>query len=317
MNLSEFLRTFKSFAVCASMFAGLTTYACITAPGTTALERDAVPLPSYIKGTTFVYSNGTWETVLDTTSNSITWLNHRRNISSGSPDFTLRRTKWETDTRQGTRQFGPRDDLIVPSATSLWPLRIGKVANYTETGFWNDKKEAIENSYRTDWSCAVEGTEHISVMAGEFDAWKIECKRFHVSGSKSRSQIREVDTWYYAPEVGHFVLMTVKYHEQNNSRRLELLAVLPPLDDLPTKARSAINRSFQQALEFKKSGESLRWSGSSGGISVETTPAGTFKTPDGSFSRRYVQKVSLPDRQQTYYGMAVRSADGVWSVPQR
>ncbi len=317
MNLPKLVRTLKGLALTAYTFAALTTYGCITAPGTTAPEHGAVPLPSYSKGTTFVYSNGTWESVLDTAPDSVTWLNHRRNISSGSPDFTLRRTKWETDTRRGTRQFGPRDDLFFPSATSLWPLRVGKVANYTETGVWLDKKEAIENSYRTDWSCAVEGTEHITVMAGEFDAWKIECRRYYVSGSKSQSQIREINTWYYAPEVGHYVLMTIKYPEQNNPRRLELLAVLPPLDDLPAAARSAINRSFQQALEFKKSGESLQWSGSSAGISVETTPAGTFKTSDGSFSRRYVQKFSLPAGQQTYYGMAVRSADGVWSVPRR
>ena len=317
MKFPKLVQTLKGLAVYAYTIAALTTYGCTTAPRTTAPEHDTVPLPSYTKGTTFVYSNGTWETVLKTAPDSVTWLNHRRNISSGSPDFTHRRTEWETDTRRGTRQFGPRDDLFFPSATSLWPLRVGKVANYTETGVWLDKKETIENSYRSDWSCAVEGTEHISVMAGEFDAWKIACKRYYVFGSKSQSQIREVDSWYYAPEVGHFVLMTVKYHEQNHSRRLELLAVLPPLDDLPAKARSAINRSFQQALEFKKSGESSQWTGSSAGISVETTPAGTFKTPDGSFSRRYVQKLSLPDGQQTCYGMAVRSADGVWSIPRR
>ena len=317
MNHPKLGRKVKGLAVYVYMFAALTTYSCITTTGTTVLEHGAVPLPSYTKGTTFVYSNGTWETVLDTAPDSVTWQNYRRDISSGSPDFTRRRARWETDTRWGTRQFGPRDDLIFKSETSLWPLRDGNVANFTETGVWIDKKQAIENSYRTDWSCSAGGTEHISVMAGEFDTWKVECKRYYVYGSKSQSQIREIDTWYYAPEVGHYVLMTVKYHDQNNSRRLELLAVLPPLDDLPPAARSAINRSFQQALEFKKSGESSQWSGPITGISVETTPAGTFRTSDGSFCRRYVQKLSLPAGQQTYYGMAVRSAEGVWSVPRR
>jgi hypothetical protein len=317
MNIAKLFQRRRGFALNACMFAALTAYGCVTAPGRTTPEYNAVPLPSYTRGTTFVYSDGTWETVLDTAPGSITWLDHHRNISSGSPDFTLRRTEWETDARRGTREFGPRDDLIVKSDASLWPLRVGNVANYTETGRWIDKKENVENSYRMDWNCAVEGTEQISVMTGEFDAWKIECKRYYVSGSKSQSQIREIDTWYYAPEVGHYILMTVKYHDQNSQRRLELLAVLPPLDGLPAAARSEINRSFQRALEFKKSGESLQWSGGSTGVSVETTPTGTFRTPDGSFSRRYIQKFNLPAGQQTYYGMAIRNTDGVWSVPRR
>jgi hypothetical protein len=317
MNHPKFGRNVKGLALYLYTLAILTTYSCITTTGKTAPGYGAVPLPSYTKGTTFVYSNGTWETVLATAPDSVTWINHRRDISSGSPDFTLRRTKWETDTRQGTRQFGPREDLIIKSETSLWPLQVGNEANFTETGVWFDKKKAIENSYHTDWSCSVEGTEQISVMAGEFDTWKIECKRYYVSGSKSQSHLREVETWFYAPEVDHYVLRTSRYQYQNSTRRLELLAVLPPLDGLPVEARSDINRSFQHALEYKKSGESLQWKGPAADVSVEITPAGTFRTPDGSFSRRYVQKLSLPAGQRIYYGMAVRGTDGVWAVPRR
>jgi hypothetical protein len=317
MNIFIPLPKLKGFAAYVYAFAVLTTFSCVSPPGTATPRPEAVALPSYTKGTTFVYSNGTWETVLNTGQDSVTWLNHRREISSGSADFTLRRMQWETDTRRGARQFGPRDDLFVNGETSLWPLRVGNVANFNETGVWFDKKKAVERSYSAAWSCGVKGTEHVSVLAGEFDAWKIECKRYDVSGSRSRSQIREVDTWYYVPEVGHYVLMTAKYHEQNNMRRLELLAVLPPLGDLPRAARTAINRSFQQALEFKKSGESLQWKDPAADISVEITPAGTFRTPDGSFSRRYVQRLSLPAGERTYYGMAIREADGVWAVPRR
>lgn len=317
MIIPKPLPKLKGFAVYVYTFAILTTYSCVTSPGTAAPGPDAVPLPSYTRGTTFVYSNGTWETVIDTGPGSVTWLNHRREISSGSADFTLRRMQWETDTRRGARQFGPREDLIVNGETSLWPLRVGNVANFNETGVWFDKNKAIERSYSTAWSCGVKGTEPISVLAGEFDAWKIECKRYEVSGSRSRSQIREVDTWYYVPDVGNYVLMTTNYREQNNPRRMELLAVLPPLDDLPPPARTAINTSFQQALELKKSGESLQWKDPAADISVEITPAGTFRTPSGSFSRRYVQKLSLPAGQRTYYGMAIRGADGVWAVPRR
>ena len=80
-------------------------------------------------------------------------------------------------------------------------------------------------------------------------------------------------------------------------------------------ARRQLERSFQQALERKKSGQAVRWSSAKLGASVETMPTKTFKTPDGNYSRRYVQKLTLPEGQRTYYGMAVRNSSGVWKVP--
>lgn len=294
----------------------LSAASCATVPKTPGPELRVAPLPSYKKGTTFIYSDGTWETVIAASPEAITWSNHRNNVASGPADFTYRRTEWETPNRRGTRQFGPRQDLIANSDTSLWPLRTGNALSYSETGSYMDK-DGTETSYQTEWSCDVAGTERVAVMAGEFDTWKIVCKRYYVSKSKSKSHIREMKTWYYAPEVGHYVLTTSKYYYPKEPRQQELLAVLPPRDDLSAEARRQMDRSFQQALEFKKSGESHRWSNSTSGISGETIITHTFKTPDGTYCRRYVQKLNLPDGQRTYHGIAVRDANGVWIVPRR
>jgi hypothetical protein len=265
---------------------------------------------------TFVYSNGSWETITDTSQGVIFRSDDRGNISSGSPDFTYRPSKWENKTRGVTRQFGPRKDLYTQSATTLWPLRTGNVANYTETGTWIEK-DGTDSSYQTAWSCTVEGTEQISVLAGDFDTYKIVCNRYYVSRSNKRSNLREAKTWNYAPAVGHYVLATTKYYYDRKPRRRELLAVLPPLNDLSAGARHQMEHSFQQALERKKSGESVRWSSHKLRASVETMPTKTFRTPDGNYSRRYVQKFTLPDGQRTYYGMAVRNPDGVWIIPRQ
>ena len=289
---------------------------CATAPRSPGPMLNSAPLPSYREGTTFVYSDGKWEFIMDASPETVTWKDYRNYISSGPRDFTRRRTKWQTKNRRGTRHYGPRADLPVKSEITLWPLRVGNIAEYTETGTWMDK-DGVETNYESEWSCEVPGTERVSVMAGEFDTWKIVCKRYYVSNNKSRSNLREVKTWYYAPEVGHYALTTSKYYYQKKSQRQELLAVLPPLDDIPPEARRKMSRSFQQALEFKKSGQSVPWSNQQSGISGETVPVNTFKTPDGQYCRRYVQKLKLPGSHRTYYGLAVRGAGGVWTIPRR
>jgi hypothetical protein len=298
------------------MVLSLSVSGCATAPRSSGPILDSVTLPAYEVGTTYIYSDGKWESVMDTSSEVVTWRDYRNYISSGSRDFTRRRTKWETKTRKGTRQFGSRDDLVVKSDLTLWPLRVGNITNYSETGTWFDK-DGASSTYRAEWSCEVPGTEQVSVMAGEFDTWKIVCKRYRLSKSKSQSNIREVTTWYFSPEVGHYVLTTSKYYYDKKSRRRELLAVLPSIDDISPEARFEMERSFQQALEFRKSGDSVPWSSQQSMISGEIIPVNTFKTADGKYCRRYVQKLKLPISHRTYYGLAVRGADGVWKVPRR
>jgi len=313
-NDIKFLRIIYGFAVW--MFVSLSVSGCANAPRSPGPKLNSVPLPTYGEGTTFVYSDGTWELVMDASAETVTWKDHRNSISSGSPDFTRRRTKWQTKNRSGTRQYGPRGDLIVKSDITLWPLQVGNTANYSETGIWSDK-DGAETNYQSLWSCEVAGTERVSVMAGEFDTWEIVCQRYNLSKSKSRSNLREVKTWYYSPVVGHYVLAASKYYYQRKPWRQELLAVLPPLDGIPHEARREMDRSFQQALEYKKSGESVLWSHQNSEISGETIPVNTFKTPDGKYCRRYVQKLKLPGSHRTYYGLAVRGSDGVWIIPRR
>ncbi|MGW8302582.1 MAG: hypothetical protein ACWGNO_10950 [Desulfobacterales bacterium] len=277
----------------------------------------SAPLPTYRQGTTFVYSDGSWETVVANSAGQVTWRDHRGYVSSGSADFTRRRAQWQTRTRQGTRQFEARKDLWVRQKTSLWPLQIGNVASYSETGVWQRKGEP-ENTYRANWACEVVGTERVSVMAGEFDTWKTECKRYAAGRVSAKSRLREIKTWYYAPEIGHYVLATRQYYTGKAPERLELLAVLPPLEGLSASAKRQLQSKFQKALESKKSGESLKWSLPGKALSAEIMPTGTFRLDDGRYSRRYVQILSRPQQgRQIYYGMAVRDSKGRWVIPQR
>jgi len=297
-------------------FVILTASSCATTAHSSGPELGPAPLPTYKVGTTFIYSDGGWETVTATAPGMVTWTNHRGVIFSGSPDFTHRAAKWQSRTGQGSRRYTAQKGLFVRQSTSLWPLQKANAASYSETGTWQRNEEPAR-SYQAEWSCKVEGTERVSVMAGEFDAWKIVCIRYSVPNSWGGSRAIETKTWYYSPEIEHYVLMTSSYHYKNSSRRQELLAVLPPNDGIPVGARRKMNQSFQQAMEFKKSGESVPWSAPQAAVSGEIIPKGTFQLADGSYSRRYVERLNLPDGQRTYYGMAIRDSNGVWGIPRR
>ncbi len=294
----------------------LTKYGFAAAQQHTGKSLPTAPLPTYRQGTTFVYSDGSWETVVANSAGRVTWRDHRGYVSSGSADFTRRRAEWQTRTRQGARQFSARQDIWVKYKTSLWPLQIGNEASYIETGVWRRKGEP-ENTYQANWACEVVGTERVSVMAGEFDTWKIECKRYAAGRVSGKSRLREIKTWHYAPEIGHYVLAARQYYTGKEPKRLELLAVLPPLEGLSASAKRQLQSKFQKALESKKSGESLKWSLPDKTLSAKIVPTATFRLDDGRYSRRYIQILSRPQGRQTYYGMAFRNAKGRWVIPRR
>ena len=124
------IRTLKSpgswFGVIMLMlFLGMTGCAS-TRPGPSEAAKP-IPLPVYQEGTTFVYTNGRWETVEKAGPEGVTWRNHSGHQSTGSADFTYRHTAWETRTRSGQRSFRARRDWLGnPVATTLWPLAPGK-----------------------------------------------------------------------------------------------------------------------------------------------------------------------------------------------
>ena len=289
---------------------------CAGAPVATTVDIDPVPLPAYREGTTFVYANGSWEKVVAVTGETVTWENHRGHRSSGPADFTYRRSRWQTRTRQGVREFGPRSDTYLQKPTSLWPLQIGNRSGYIETGRWSTGG-GEEKTYNAFWSCEVTGAGKVSVMAGEFDTVNIECKRFSRGSGRRLPRLWEVKTFAYAPAVGHFVLAGSRFTDDRAPRRKELLAVVPPQSGRFAKLHKQMERSFQLALEKRPSGESVSWSNGSAKVGGATTAVDTFRLPGGTFCRRYVQQVSFDAVSTNFYGMACRDDGGKWVVPHK
>ena len=290
---------------------------CTSIPDTPVSDPGTAPLPAYQKGMSFVYSDGSWETVTAIMAGSVTWKDHQGKISKGSPDFCYRRAEWQAKSYKGFRKFSKRSDLMIQGKDTIWPLRLGNVLSYSELTTRVDQ-EGTRTSSQTQWTCQVAGIEKIAVMAGEFDTWKINCNRYAVSGKGDiKSRLREEKSWYYAPQIGHWVLTTSIYHYDKKPRRLELIAVLPSSEGLSGAAQFEMRKSFQKALEEEKRGRALSWSIPDGGISGEIMPTQTYQSSTGIYCRRYVQKLNSATEQRVYYGMACRNSLGRWEVPRR
>ncbi len=289
---------------------------CSTSPRPAGPNTASAPLPGYKVGTTYVYSDGSWETVAALSSGLVTWQDHRGHIYNRYPDFTYRSVHWKTRTREGSRRFGPFSYYFVKGNNSLWPLQKGNISSFKEM-VTSRKIGGSEKSSQINWTCEVIGTERVAVVAGEFDTWKIDCKRYNNFQEPSKARVLEIRTWNYAPEIQHYVMARRQYSSRKPARRRELLAVLPPVDELSDATRHQMNTAFQTALEYKKRGESASWSMPSTTWSGQVTPTETFKLADGRYSRRFIQKINHPDGQRMYPGLAVRDSSGVWVIPRR
>jgi hypothetical protein len=275
-----------------------------------------ITLPTYEPGTTFVYSNGSWETVEAVDGANVTWRSHRQRVSVTSRDFTYRPFKWETRTRQGTRQVRPRRDWFSQaSPSSLWPLVIGNQIRYIETGRWQDE-EGRSHTYQAQWRAEVVGRERLRVAAGEFDTWIITASRFSAGKTFGQSsRLRDQRTWYYAPAVGHYVRYIKDYRGRKPARSVDLVSVQPPLERLVPSVRSAIDHNFQQALEKWRSGQQLDWKLPQQAAAGMTQPMATFRAAPNQYCRNYVQQVKIGEGHNTYYGMACRNREGNWQIP--
>jgi surface antigen len=289
---------------------------CSTSPQPAGEKAVPASLPSYELGTTYVYSNGSWETVAGISPQLVTWRNHHGSVYERYPDFTHRSVRWKTSTREGSRRFGAFSYYYIKGNNSVWPLQKGNLSSFQEM-VTSRKIGEPEKSYQVNWTCEVIGTERVAVLAGEFDTWKIACSRYNNFSEPSKARVREIRTWNYAPEIKHFVLTERKYSSRKAARRVELLAVLPSQNGLSDVTRHQMNQAFQIALENKKSGESAAWSIPNTSWSGQVTPTKTFKLADGRYSRRYIQKVNHPDGQRIYHGLALRDVSGKWVVPRR
>ena len=275
-------------------------------------------LPTYSIGTTYVYSNGSWERIAEIHPSYLIWENERGDQFLSSPDFTYRPARWESKNMKGYRSYSPTEYLYSSTRTSIWPLMLGNRVNFDEKSKWG-VPGVYEKHADATWKCSVDSTQRVSVPAGSFDTYKITCSRYSKVTRAQRPRLWEDKIFYYAPVVGHWVLLEQDFFGARPKVRKELVAVFPSLTALGIDKTTAIGikEHFQQTLGTARSGEMERWTDSSQNISFTMTPLATYRLAGGTPCRQYEQRLDLGWQSKNYYGIACRGESGLWAIPRR
>jgi len=275
-------------------------------------------LPEYTVSTTFVYSDGSWEKVVETNPSFVIWETSRGERLLSSPDFTYRPARWENKNMKGYRFFTPTKYLYSTTQSSVWPLAVGNRTHFDEKSKWGIPG-VYEKHAEATWKCSVDGTERVEVPAGTFDTWNISCSRYSKMTRAGRAMRWEEKTFHYAPAIGHWVLLDQDFQGSRPKIHRELVAILPSLSSLgiDNNAIIGIKEHFQQTLGTAPSGEMNRWTDENKKISFAMTPVATYLLADGTPCRRYEQRLDLGWQSKIYYGIACRGESGLWTVPRK
>ncbi len=171
--------------------------------------------PRYAKGDRFVYrtEKGTRaiREVVATTPDGTEWVTETGYRFRKDADIFVPRLAWQGRSSRGRA-------LHLSRQGALWPLAARNEEFLTIDYERTDLRNGQVRRYQEFWRCRAGTPRRVRVPAGEFDTYKVVCKRRELeTGKVTRTHI-----WYYAPRVGHYVLRIKKYA---NGRRKELALI--------------------------------------------------------------------------------------------
>jgi len=262
------------------------------------------PLPTFYTGDKYYYSNGAREQVVSINGETVNMIRRSKRKVSNFRNFIL-----PSPYIEGIIGEYYKESNIVTNA--LWPLRVGNAVKFNTEGKTVYKVSGHTSKYTQRWDCSVAGTEHIRVLAGEFDTYKVKCQRFSIKGRWWQNS-----TWNYAPILGTYVLRR-NFYKKNGARIRQLTAIRPSLQNEPSPVRKGIIHAWQTALESKQNGEISSWTDKKTGTSVQVEPIKTYRAENGLFCRTYKEYLTRKGKTRIYAGVACRQGKMQWRTPNR
>jgi hypothetical protein len=195
----------------------------------------AAPLPRYEEGQAFIFDNGRVEQVAEVTRDRVVWSarSGRPYVRSVNPVVPI--LEWSFRGQTGTR-------TIVGDPDRLWPLAQGRRVQFRTV---NVAKESGRNTRRSVhlWTCTVQRLQNVKVPAGTFQSYPIRCDRF----SPNSMRVLERLTWYFAPEVDHYVRREARDMSDGTTETYSLFAALPPREANTIRIEALANQARAQA----------------------------------------------------------------------
>ena len=176
-----------SLAGCESL-SGILGSSTENQPLQTAEKKDQTQRPIFGVGDRYRFDNPeiTWE-VTAVHGERVYWRSAGGDEQVTSTNPLLPAFAWQS-VRRGSGQR-----IISNQAGAIFPLKVGARLTFRST-VSTDKPPF---GWEFEWSCDVVGKERVTVPAGEFDSFRVQCGR---QGSRELS-------FYYVPEIGHYARM--------------------------------------------------------------------------------------------------------------
>jgi peptidoglycan hydrolase-like protein with peptidoglycan-binding domain len=256
------------------------------------VENAEIP-PLYDPGDAYVWSNGRVETVVRVAGDKLFWRVDNGVRYTADRNFLIPPASWT-----GPSGDGESDSRL--NARGSWPLADGAPLVF----------DVANNSAVEEWRCNIDGTEHVTVPAGQFDVVALSCER---DSAPLGEWVRRI--WHYAPAVRHYVAR-IDIMPDGSQTSKELVGVRPGAEDWPPAVRAGLDRTIQDALGELSAGESSLWS--STGVKEEfvVLPGTIRDTGDGGRCRTFELTARSAGVSRIYPALACVSGEGKkWRIP--
>jgi hypothetical protein len=257
-------------------------------------------LPNYAVGEYFAFDDGITEIITEQSGELVTWQTNTDTISRGYRNFIFPALTWTSASSYSQGTTTAPYDL-------LWPLAVGRSAQYDfqQKISRHDGSEATELS--RSWDCAVESSKRVRVAAGTFDTYVITCQRYSGNSNSWRATRR----FYYAPDLGHYVIREDIYRSRPDRRR-ELVSYGFNSNFLPKQDQIKLNKTLQRTLSNNADGMASTWSSRTGQVTAMLIPVRSFTGLSGDACREYHSVYSVKGRIRKNVREVCRQPDGLW-----
>jgi hypothetical protein len=201
-----------------------------------ALALGAVPglaaPPDYRPGDTYIYSDRRVETALRIEANDVIWRAGNGQRFIRPRNFVVPAIEWSTNRTRGRR-------VVRGNHAALWPLEAGRTVRFRAMAEVRSDELPLRRIPEL-WTCTAMGQKRIEVPAGRFDTQQIRCDRY----SPDTMRVQRRVTWYYSPDVGHYVRRETFEFRNGQRSSVDLVAQLHGRE-----ANSAAIRSILAGLK--------------------------------------------------------------------
>jgi len=270
----------------------------------TAPEPLNVAGPSYEVGDSYVYSDGRIETVSRVGPERTLWESAEGSVYTAYRNFILPPISWKSGGAKGENQ-------VQPAAGQKWPPATTEEVVFSVGSKAGDGSADEPKSWSGNWRCAVSGVSRVKAMAGQFNAVAIECQRAKPEPGTWRKR-----TWYYVPEIGHYVRRIDQIHGTGREITVDLVSVRPGGKGWPPAARGGLDWAIQGTLDAGDYENIVEWRSSAVGAMFTIQLTGNVKVSGKADCRRYNLERAGPDQVRLFPSIACKTPGEVrWLTP--